>query len=88
MPTRRESSPARCKSGARVFTRAFRVQVARGFVLTADHVPEPFDGEGQVHNQADFGREGWTKAVQGAISINDPAVDDFETAALIIKGLH
>ena len=43
-----------------------------GFVLTADYVPEPFDGEGQVHHQADFGREGWTKAVQGAISISYP----------------
>ena len=41
----------------------------QGFVLTADHVPQPLDRVGQVHNGADIGRLVWTPAVQGPISI-------------------
>ena len=48
--------------------------IARGFVLTADHVPPPFDCVGQVHHGADCGRPGWAQAVQGSISIYGPAV--------------
>jgi hypothetical protein len=57
-------------------------------VLAADHVAQPFDCFGQVHIVADFGRPGWTQAVQGAISIYEPGLDDFETVVLGIKGLN
>ena len=44
----------------------------QGFVPTADHIPQPFAGDGQVNGEPDFGRAGWTQAVQGAISIHGP----------------
>jgi len=43
------------------------------FLLAAQHVTWMFDGDGQVHNQPDFGRAGWAEVVQESISINDPA---------------
>ena len=52
----------------------------QGFVLAADHVPQPFDCVVQIHNRADFGRPGWTQAVQGSISIHEPAVAEFEAS--------
>jgi hypothetical protein len=41
-----------------------------------------------AHNQPHFGRGSWTRAVQSAISKSDPAVNDSETDALNINGLH
>jgi len=57
-------------------------------VLTARHVPQPFDGDGQIHNWPDFGRPGWTLAVQGSILIYYPANAEFGAVALITKCLR
>jgi hypothetical protein len=45
-----------------------------GFVLPAQHAPQAFNRVGQVHSLPDVGRGGWTRAVQGVVSIKDPAV--------------
>lgn len=66
----------------------------QGFVLAAQHVPQPFNCVGQIHNGASLaGRVGHRRSKlnfnkRSGASINDPAVDDFEADALKIKGLH
>jgi len=37
-----------------------RIFGGHGFLLTADHIAQTSDSEGQVNTGADFGREGWT----------------------------
>jgi len=57
-------------------------------MLAEQHIPEAFNRVGQIHNRPDCGRWGWTKAVQGSISIYYPANAQFGAGGLITKHLR